>query len=80
MFGRAAATVDGFRYSKDIKTAAENGLIWNDDTMAVFLKNPKEYIGSLIGKKKGKIKMSFRGLRKDKDIANVIAYIRENSQ
>lgn len=63
-----AAAVDGFKYSKALKSAAEGGLIWNETELAAFLAKPKAYL-------KG-TKMSFAGLRKEADQAAVIEYLK----
>jgi S-disulfanyl-L-cysteine oxidoreductase SoxD len=65
--GAAAGHIDGFKYSKALKEKAEEGLIWNDETLAAFLAGPKKYIK--------KTKMGFAGLKKDADIEAVIAYL-----
>ena len=65
--GRAAGTVDGFKYSSSMVKAAEDGLVWNDEELAGFLANPRSYL-------KG-TKMSFAGLKKEDDVAAVIAYL-----
>ena len=49
-----------------------SGLVWDDATLAAYLKKPRKFV-------KG-TKMAFAGLRKDKDIANVIAYLKEAAQ
>ena len=63
--GRSAGAVEGFKYSKAM---AESGLVWDEATLAGFLAKPKKYL-------KG-TKMSFAGLKKESDIANVIAYLK----
>ena len=63
--GRAAGAVDGFKYSRAM---AKSGLVWDEATLAAFLAKPKKYL-------KG-TKMMFAGLKKENDIANVIAYLR----
>lgn len=68
VFGRTAGTVAGFDYSKAMKEAGAAGLVWTDATLAEFLKKPRKFM-------KG-TKMSFVGLRKEADAANVIAYLR----
>ena len=68
VFGRRMGDVEGFRYSKVFRQAAEEGRVWDDAEMAGFLANPRRYL-------KG-TKMVFAGLRKDADIEAVIAYIR----
>ena len=65
IIGRAAGAVDGFKYSKAM---AGSGLVWDEATLAGFLAKPKKYL-------KG-TKMSFAGLKKEADIANVIAYLK----
>ena len=62
--GRAAGAVDGFKYSKAM---AGSGLVWDQATLAGFLAKKKYLKGT---------KMSFAGLKKESDIANVIAYLK----
>ncbi len=67
IIGRAAGSVEGFKYSKPMIAAAEGGLTWTPDTMAEFLTNPKGFV-------KG-TKMSFAGLKKQEEVDAVIAYL-----
>ena len=66
--GAPAGAVEGFRYSKPLKSAAEGGLVWSEAELAAFLTKPKKYM-------KG-TKMSFAGLKKEADVAAVIAYLK----
>ena len=77
MFGRKAGTLEGFKFSKDMKAAGEKGLVWNDENFLEYMANPKAYIGSKIGKKKAKTRMAFNGLKKAKDRENLLAYLKE---
>jgi len=65
--GAAAGHIEDFKYSKALMKRAEEGLVWNDETLAGFLAAPRKYL-------KG-TKMSFAGLRKDDEIEAVIAYL-----
>ena len=65
--GNAAGMVEGFKYSKPLKAAAQEGLIWNEENLTAFLAKPKKFL-------KG-TKMSFAGLRKDKDLTAIVAYL-----
>ncbi len=65
--GSPAGQTPGFKYSSALTKAAEGGLVWDDANLAEFLAKPKKFM-------KG-TKMSFAGLKKKKDIANVLAYI-----
>ena len=69
VFGRTSGTLEGFKFSKAMKEAA---IVWNDETIGAYLKAPKAYI-------KGN-KMAFAGLKKQADIDNLMAYLRENTQ
>lgn len=83
IFGRAAGSVDGFRFSDDMTAAGAGGLVWTEETMTEYLRKKgggKAYIGSFIDKKKAKIKMSFPGLKKEGQAENVVAYVKENTQ
>ncbi len=66
IMGRSAGAVDGFKYSKAMM---DSGITWDETTIAEYLKDPKGYI-------KGN-RMAFAGLKKDADVDNVIAYIKE---
>ncbi|MCR9255729.1 MAG: c-type cytochrome [Alphaproteobacteria bacterium] len=70
VFGRPAGGLDGFRYSKAMTAAGEGGKVWDDATMAAFLAAPKKVVP--------KTKMAFRGVKKEKDIDALIAYIKAN--
>ena len=65
--GKAAGTVEGFKYSKALKAKAEEGLVWTDEALAEFLKKPRAFM-------KG-TKMSFAGLKKEKDLDAITAYL-----
>lgn len=66
--GAAAAAVDGFKYSGAMKSAAKDGLVWNEAELSSFLAAPKSYM-------KG-TRMSFRGLNKQEDLTAVIEYLK----
>ena len=68
VIGRVAGSVEGFKYSKAMKTAGEEGIVWTSETLTPYLTNPKDFI-------KG-TKMAFAGLKKAEEIADVIAYLR----
>jgi cytochrome c len=79
ILGRTAGTVDGFRYSKAFKAASEKGLKWTEQTLAAFVANPKAFVKDEIGADKGRTRMAFPGLRKEKDVNDLMAFIKKAS-
>ena len=65
---RAAAAIDGYKYSKAMKAKGEEGLMWTVENLDAYLTKPKDFIP--------KTKMAFPGLKKPEDRANVIAYMK----
>ena len=65
--GAPAGANPDFKYSDALKEAAAGGLVWDEANLAAFLTKPKDLI-------KG-TKMSFAGLRKESEIADVTAYL-----
>ena len=64
MWGRKTGGAAGFSY-----TAANigKGITWNDETLDIYLTNPKKYIPGT--------KMVYAGLKKKKDRQDLIAYL-----
>ena len=62
--GRGLGAGADFKYSKAI---VEKGGVWDYKSLAEFLHKPKDWL-------KG-TKMSFAGLKSDKDLANILAYL-----
>ncbi len=70
VFGRKAGTLESYlsKYSANMKEAGAGGLVWDDANLTAYLRDPKAVIP--------KGKMAFPGLKKDEDLANVIAYLK----
>jgi len=65
--GRRAATVEGFRYSANMRELATEGLTWTDDRLRAYVGNPKAVVprGS----------MSYPGLRNETQVNDLMAYL-----
>lgn len=72
IMGAKAGAQEGFKFSKAMVKAGAEGLVWTEEKMDEFLKKPKKMI-------KG-TKMSYGGLKKDKQRADVIAYLKTFSK
>jgi len=62
--GQLAGSVPGFNYSEAM---ANYGQVWTPESIDAFLTNPRQYMPGT--------KMSFAGLKKPADRADVIAYM-----
>ena len=67
--GRTPGTLDDFKYSKAMIAFGETGAVWDGETLDRFLTKPRNFV-------KG-TRMSFPGLKKEADRANVIAYLKQ---
>ncbi len=68
IIGRKMGSADRYKYSKGFKLASDEGRIWDEQLMIEFLRKPKKFM-------KG-TKMSFGGLKKDKDLDAIVAYLK----
>jgi cytochrome c len=67
--GRQAGTIEGFRYSQNLRDMNAQGWVWNDENLRRYLANPKDPAPQGF--------MSFAGFRDNRqNIADVIAYLR----
>lgn len=71
IMGRTAGSVEGFNYSEALKKAHQDGLVWNEETIAKYVQNPKEFLPGN--------RMAFAGLKKDDEIADLIAYLKQEA-
>lgn len=68
IFGRPAGSVEGFKYSDAMKGS---GIVWDDETIAAYLKDPRKYIPGN--------RMAFAGLRRDTEIDDLLSYLHEEA-
>ena len=66
VFGSKIGSVDKFKYSKAFRDYSEKNIIWDSETLDLLLTKPRDYIP--------KTKMSFAGLKKAQDRADVIDF------
>lgn len=58
---------EDYQFSKALQEKGATGAVWDEAALTEWLKNPKAYIPGT--------KMAFAGLKKDEEIADVIAYL-----
>jgi cytochrome c len=69
IFGRKAGSVAGFAYSPVMKSS---GIVWDDDTLAQFLRDPR---GTL-----PENRMSFPGITDESLIADLLVRLKQATQ
>jgi len=74
VIGRAAGSVAGYRYSKDLAAAGAAGLVWNQELVAEWITNPSKFLKTYLKKSNARSKMSFKD-RKAADREDVTAYL-----
>ncbi len=69
VMGGQAGGVEGYKYSKAM---ANSEVTWDDASMDAFMTKPKKFLPGT--------KMSFPGLKKEADRADLIAYLKQETQ
>ncbi|GBD44698.1 Cytochrome c-554 [bacterium HR40] len=69
--GRKAGSAEGFNYSDALKKAHDEGLVWNEETLAKYLADPKAFLPGN--------RMAFAGLKKEDEIEDLIAYLKKEA-
>lgn len=67
LMGRTAGVLEGYDFSPAMKAFGEGGKTWTVEELDAFLANPRKHVEGT--------KMSFAGLRKEQERADVIAYL-----
>ncbi|CEG73061.1 iso-1-cytochrome c [Rhizopus azygosporus] len=67
LFGRKSGQAAGYSYTQ---ANIDKGVTWDEQTLNDYLVNPKKYIPGT--------KMAFAGFKKEKDRADVVAYLKES--
>ena len=66
LFGHQAGSVAGFVYSPAMK---KSGVMWNDDTLARFLRTPQTFMPGT--------RMGFPGIKDEADLTALLAYLKQ---
>ena len=69
IFGSKAGAIEGFSFSDAMK---KSGIVWDDKTMAEYLKDPKTRVPDG--------KMVYAGLKQQAQLDDMIAYLRKATQ
>ncbi len=73
--GRAAGTVEDYRYGKSLVEAGEAGLVWDGEAFVAYVQDPKGFLQTFLDDKKARSKMSYR-LRDETEALNLYAFLK----
>lgn len=65
IYGRQSGRIEGYTYSK---ANLDSNVTWTEDVLDVYLENPKKFMPGT--------KMSFAGMKKPQERADLIAYLK----
>ncbi len=71
--GRAAGSVEGFKYGDSLVAAGEGGLVWTEEEIAKWLADPKAYLREVLGDSSARSKMTFKLRKGGEDVAAYLA-------
>ena len=71
IYGRTAGSLDDFKFSESMTESGASGLVWTAETLDMFLIKPKGLVK--------KTKMTFGGLKKPQDRADILAFLQTHS-
>ena len=72
IIGRPVASIEDYNYSGAMRAFGEGGKQWNEGLIAEYLMAPKAMVPGT--------RMTFAGLKKIEDIANLIAYLKNPAE
>jgi len=71
---KAASSTTYTKYGKDMKAAADMGLVWTPENIDAYIINPKKFLQKITGKKKVRTQMITR-IKKAKDRKAIVDFL-----
>lgn len=68
VFGRPAGSVPGYEYSDAMAAKGRQGLVWTEDNLHAFVRDPKGFVPGTV--------MPFKGVRRKSMREDLFAYLR----
>lgn len=75
VIGRAVGTVEGFKYGESIVAAGAAGIVWDQENLEGYLKDPTAWLKEVTGDAGAKSKMTFKLAKGGEDIAAYLASV-----
>ncbi|AML49902.1 c-type cytochrome [Falsihalocynthiibacter arcticus] len=71
--GRVMGSEEDFKYGSGLITANEAGIVWDEEAVAEYVGNPKDYLQEVTGDSGAKTKMTFKLKKGGEDVAAFLA-------
>jgi len=72
VFGRPAGSVPGYKYSDAMAAKGREGLVWTEENLHAFVRNPKEFVPGTV--------MPFKGLKRRSKRDDLFAFLKTLGQ
>ncbi|WP_417258486.1 c-type cytochrome [Celeribacter sp.] len=73
VIGRQVGSVEDFRYGDSIVAAGEAGAVWDEESLAAYIQDPKAWLIEATGDKGAKTKMTYKHKKGAEDMAAYFA-------
>jgi len=73
VIGRAAGAQESYKYGKSLAAAGEAGLVWSEENLAEYSKDPKAFLQAELDDSKAKSKMTYKLRKGSEDVAAYLA-------
>lgn len=73
--GSPMGAQEGFKYGSGILAAKEAGLVWDEESLAAYVADPKTYLKEVTGDSGIKTKMTFKLKKGGEDVAAFLASV-----
>lgn len=72
--GQTAGTVEGYRYGKSLVAAGAAGLVWDQESFAAYVADPKGFLKDYLDDSKARSKMTYK-LKGEDNALNIYAFL-----
>lgn len=78
--GRQAGSLEDFRYGDDLVEAGEEGLVWDQESLATYLKDPTDFLRTTLDNKRARSNMAFKLRKGSEDVAAYLATVSPDAE
>lgn len=78
--GRAAGSVEGFKYSDALLELKDSGEVWTEADLAAYMTDPNKFVQEKTGDQSARTKMTFKLNKNQADVAAYLASVAPAAQ